>query len=141
MLEVENLVNREILDGVQLRFDQKSYDEAVADGAMHLFSEKYGDVVRVVSIPGISSELCGGTHVRNTAEIEKMEPAMLNQKLKLLWIGCGKADSLFDSNQRLAAATDLVPLEVDVQRSVVVGRGAPRPLRSGAPQDRPHAGG
>jgi alanyl-tRNA synthetase len=69
LAEVENLVNREILDGVQLRFDQKSYDEAVADGAMHLFSEKYGDVVRVVSIPGISSELCGGTHVRNTAEI------------------------------------------------------------------------
>src|SRR5947207_965475 len=69
LAEVENLVNREILDGVPLTFVQKSYDEAVADGAMHLFSEKYGDVVRVVSIPGISSELCGGTHVRNTAEI------------------------------------------------------------------------
>ena len=69
LAEIENLVNREILDGVPLTFEQKSYDEAVANGAMHLFSEKYGDVVRVVSIPGISSELCGGTHVRNTAEI------------------------------------------------------------------------
>jgi len=67
--EVETLVNRGILDGVQLTFEQKSYNEAIAGGAMHLFTEKYGDVVRVVEIPGISSELCGGTHVRNTSEI------------------------------------------------------------------------
>ncbi|HEY8851492.1 MAG TPA: alanine--tRNA ligase, partial [Gemmatimonadaceae bacterium] len=67
--EVENLVNRGILEGVQLTFDQKPYAEAVAGGAMALFGEKYGDVVRVVTIPGLSVELCGGTHVRNTAEI------------------------------------------------------------------------
>src|SRR6202171_6046990 len=67
--EVESLVNRGILEGVQLTFDQKPYAEAVAGGAMALFGEKYGDIVRVVTIPGLSVELCGGTHVRNTAEI------------------------------------------------------------------------
>jgi alanyl-tRNA synthetase len=69
IIEVENLVNRGILEGIQLTFEEKPYAEAVAGGAMHLFSEKYGDLVRVVSIPGLSVELCGGTHVRNTAEI------------------------------------------------------------------------
>lgn len=67
--EVESLVNREILDGIDLTFEQKPLDEARAAGAMSLFSEKYGKVVRVVSVPGVSMELCGGTHVRNTAEI------------------------------------------------------------------------
>jgi alanyl-tRNA synthetase len=69
LAEVESLVNRGILEGVQLTFDQKPYAEAVAGGAMALFGEKYGDIVRVVTIPGLSVELCGGTHVRNTAEI------------------------------------------------------------------------
>ena len=67
--EVEDIVNRGILAAVPLDIQQKAYADAVAGGAMHLFGEKYGDVVRVVSIPGISAELCGGTHVRNTAEI------------------------------------------------------------------------
>ncbi|HXG69438.1 MAG TPA: alanine--tRNA ligase, partial [Gemmatimonadaceae bacterium] len=67
--EVENIVNRGILEAVPLRTDEKPYAEAVAAGAMHLFGEKYGAVVRMVSIPGLSIELCGGTHVRNTAEI------------------------------------------------------------------------
>src|SRR3954471_13673054 len=67
--EVENVVNRGILDGVTITFEQRPSNDAVAAGAMALFGEKYGDVVRVVSIPGISVELCGGTHVRNTAEI------------------------------------------------------------------------
>ncbi|HEY0529666.1 MAG TPA: alanine--tRNA ligase [Gemmatimonadaceae bacterium] len=69
LTEVENIVNRGILEGVSLTFEQRPYAEAVASGAMALFGEKYGDVVRVVTVPGISVELCGGTHVRNTAEI------------------------------------------------------------------------
>jgi alanyl-tRNA synthetase len=69
LTEVETQVNRGILESVPVEFEQKSYAEAVANGAMALFGEKYGDVVRVVKIPGLSVELCGGTHVRNTAEI------------------------------------------------------------------------
>jgi alanyl-tRNA synthetase len=67
--EIEDIVNRGILAAIPLDIRQKPYAEAVATGAMALFGEKYGDVVRVVSIPGVSAELCGGTHVRNTAEI------------------------------------------------------------------------
>jgi alanyl-tRNA synthetase len=67
--EIEDIVNRGILAAIPLDIRQKPYAEAVASGAMALFGEKYGDVVRVVSIPGVSAELCGGTHVRNTAEI------------------------------------------------------------------------
>ena len=66
---IEELVNREIWHGAPVEFRQMPYREALAQGAMALFSEKYGDTVRVVSIPGFSMELCGGTHVRNTSEI------------------------------------------------------------------------
>jgi alanyl-tRNA synthetase len=67
--EVEARVNRGVWASVPVTTTQKGYQEAVAGGAMALFGEKYGDVVRVVEIPGLSVELCGGTHVRNTAEI------------------------------------------------------------------------
>ncbi|MEO5580947.1 MAG: alanine--tRNA ligase [Gemmatimonadaceae bacterium] len=67
--EIEKLVNRNVLESIPLDISERSYSEAVASGAMALFGEKYGDVVRVVGIPGVSAELCGGTHVRNTSEI------------------------------------------------------------------------
>jgi alanyl-tRNA synthetase len=67
--EIERRVNRGVWAAAPVVLDQKPYKEAVAGGAMALFGEKYGDVVRVVTIPGLSVELCGGTHVRNTSEI------------------------------------------------------------------------
>ncbi|MBW3629748.1 MAG: alanine--tRNA ligase [Gemmatimonadetes bacterium] len=67
--EVERLVNDAIWENYELCVHQMGYRDAIGRGAMALFSEKYGDVVRVVEIPGLSMELCGGTHVRTTGQI------------------------------------------------------------------------
>jgi alanyl-tRNA synthetase len=67
--EVERLVNREVLANVAADIKLSSYDEAVAAGAMALFGEKYGDVVRVLKFGDFSTELCGGTHVGRTGDI------------------------------------------------------------------------
>ena len=69
IMRVEEIVNRGVLSATPVTTTERPYKEAVASGAMALFGEKYGDVVRVVDIPALSTELCGGTHVRNTAEI------------------------------------------------------------------------
>ncbi len=66
---VEDLVNEAILRDHDVRVDFLAYDRAIEEGAMALFGEKYGDTVRVIRIPGVSMELCGGTHVRHTGEI------------------------------------------------------------------------
>ena len=69
LADVEELVNREILKGTDVVIEHMSKDEATGKGAMALFGEKYGDVVRVVSVPGFSMELCGGSHVTNVGQI------------------------------------------------------------------------
>ena len=66
---VEEQVNRAIWDDHPIRIHQLPYRDAVARGAMALFGEKYGDLVRMVEVPEVSRELCGGTHVRHTGEI------------------------------------------------------------------------
>jgi alanyl-tRNA synthetase len=66
---VERLVNEHIFENMPVRIYETPIGEARTLGAMMLFGEKYGDVVRVVDIGGWSVELCGGTHVRSTAEI------------------------------------------------------------------------
>jgi alanyl-tRNA synthetase len=70
--EIERRVNEEILANRRIEIDHKAYREALDAGAMALFGEKYGDEVRVVSIPGVSMELCGGCHVRATGEIGQL---------------------------------------------------------------------
>ncbi len=67
--EVEKIVNEEILTAIKVTTEEKPVEEAMKSGAMALFGEKYGDTVRVVSVDDFSKELCGGTHVSNTAEI------------------------------------------------------------------------
>ena len=69
LARVEDIVNRVVIEGHRVFTFETSQDEARELGAMMLFGEKYGDVVRVVEIEGFSRELCGGTHVGTTAEI------------------------------------------------------------------------
>jgi len=67
--QVEDLVNEWIMEAIPVEVRYTSYEEAVKSGVVALFTEKYGDVVRVVEVPGVSKELCGGTHVKNTGQI------------------------------------------------------------------------
>jgi alanyl-tRNA synthetase len=67
--EIEQLVNYKIQNNIPLEIEQDSLENAKKRGAMSLFGEKYGDVVRTVKISDYSLELCGGTHVKNTGEI------------------------------------------------------------------------
>ena len=67
--KIDNLVQNAVFTGYNVDVREMSIDEAKAQGAMALFSEKYGDTVRVVNMGGYSIELCGGTHLDNTAKI------------------------------------------------------------------------
>ena len=71
--QVEDMVNQEISAALEVRTDVMSLDDAKKTGAMALFDEKYGENVRVVSMGDFSKELCGGTHVKNTAEIKNFK--------------------------------------------------------------------
>jgi len=67
--QIEALINGWIAEAHDLQVRSMAIEQAKAAGAVAMFGEKYADVVRVVDVPGVSMELCGGTHVANTAEI------------------------------------------------------------------------
>jgi alanyl-tRNA synthetase len=67
--QIETLVNDQIRRNTPVVTEIRATDEAIAAGAIALFGEKYGDRVRVVTVPGFSVELCGGTHCRATGDI------------------------------------------------------------------------
>jgi alanyl-tRNA synthetase len=69
LAEIERLVNYQILRNERVQTDLVTLDEAMRSGAMALFGEKYAESVRVLTVPGFSKELCGGTHVRATGDI------------------------------------------------------------------------
>ena len=67
--QVEAIVNEQILECTDVDIEEMPIAAAKEKGAMALFGEKYGDIVRVVTVPGFSCELCGGSHVSNTAVV------------------------------------------------------------------------
>ncbi|MEW9082236.1 alanine--tRNA ligase [Caldanaerobacter subterraneus] len=67
--KIEERVNEKIYEQLPVVVEEKNYEDALKEGAVALFTEKYGDKVRVVKIDDYSMELCGGTHVKNTSEI------------------------------------------------------------------------
>ena len=69
ILQVEQIVNEQVLKNTRVQTEVKNTQDAIAAGATALFGEKYGDTVRVVSVPDFSVELCGGTHVQATGDI------------------------------------------------------------------------
>ncbi len=68
LIKIEKIVNKKILDALDVTIEELPIEEAKKKGAMALFGEKYGDVVRVVSVGNYSVEFCGGTHLKNSAQ-------------------------------------------------------------------------
>ena len=69
LAEVEAEINQHVWENLDVVQKEMAYADALTVGAMALFGEKYGDVVRTITVPGVSMELCGGCHVRTTGQI------------------------------------------------------------------------
>jgi alanyl-tRNA synthetase len=137
---VEERVNEKVLEAIPVRVDFVPYEEALRRGAMALFEEKYGDVVRVVSVGDYSRELCGGTHLRNTSEVglfrilQETGVASGVRRIEAVagWAAyrwaCRQAELLQSAAQKLRAPSEEVPARVerllqqlrDVERQVAV---------------------
>jgi len=104
--EIEKIVNSQILLNSTLNVSIKAYDEAIKNGVVALFGEKYGDQVRVVSTGKFSNELCGGTHVNSTGDIGL---------LKII-----EESSLASGVRRIVAVTGSAALELFQNKSDLI---------------------
>ncbi len=162
LLRIERIVNEQIVRNTPVATEVKSTEEAIAHGAMALFGEKYGDRVRVVSIPGFSMELCGGTHVRATGDIglfvatEESGVAAGVRRIEAVtgagavaWVQQQRqslesilaalhttAAQSVDAVQRLQAESKRLAREVDQLKMKVAMGGGTRTTRGGAGRDR-----
>ncbi len=122
--KVEHIVNSVILDGIEVRTDEMPIDEAKKLGAMALFGEKYGEIVRVVRAGDFSIEFCGGTHLDNTAKagmFKIISEASVAAGVRRIEALTGKAFmQMFEERQKMlnsvAAALKTSPNEL-VQRA------------------------
>ena len=123
--QIEQQVNEKIWQALNVVIEHKSLDEAKTIGAMALFGEKYGDVVRVVQVGDYSIELCGGCHVANTSEIglfkivsesgigagtRRIEAVTSREAYELL---SDEIDVLQHAAQQLKTSKDQVPKRID----------------------------
>lgn len=116
LARIEALVNREILAAVPVVTEELPIEEAKKRGAMALFGEKYGEIVRVVTVTdGYSTEFCGGTHLDNTAKaglfkiISETSVASGVRRIEAT-TGAGVLELLNESNKTLRAAADALKL-------------------------------
>ncbi len=118
---IEDLVNARIRDDLPVEVKIMSYKEAVDQGAMALFGEKYGEEVRVIQIGSFSMELCGGTHVRHTGEIgffKIVSEGSVSAGIRRLEAVAGEAavnfvHELERERERLAAKLKTSPAELE----------------------------
>jgi len=116
LAQIENLVNKEILAAVPVVTEELPIEEAKKKGAMALFGEKYGDVVRVVSVTdGYSTEFCGGTHLDNTSKaglfkiISEASVASGVRRIEAV-TGAGVLEALNEANSTIRAAAQTLKL-------------------------------
>jgi alanyl-tRNA synthetase len=134
--DVERRVNERIFAGLPVHVFETPIDEARRLGATMLFGEKYGDVVRVVEVPGYSLELCGGTHVSTTAEIGAFvilsEGSVGSGVRRIEALTSGDAWALLDSRSR---ELDELRAELERIRREAKKRPAPEAPRAEAEAD------
>ncbi len=116
MAKVDVVVQEAILEGYAVDTREMSIDEAKSMGAMALFSEKYGDTVRVVNMGGYSVELCGGTHLDNTAKVGPFRiesEASVASGVRRIEAVTGKKflESMEKNRQRLYAAANVLKVK------------------------------
>ena len=110
--EIESLVNQQVVVNSAVTTEVMSIDDALKTGAMALFGEKYGERVRVVTVPGFSRELCGGTHVSRTGDIgvaRIVYEGSISAGVRRIEAVTGPAaviQSLVDEKQELASELD-----------------------------------